>query len=75
MRGNARTALESKCGWLGKALKNLKDEANYIALESPKAADDFPDAIFASVDNLPAIEGGGGGSKIHENGRCQIVRI
>jgi len=31
--------------WLEKALKNLEDEANYIALENPKAADDFSDAI------------------------------
>ncbi len=38
--------------WLEKALKNLEDEANYIALENPKAADDFSDAIFASVDKL-----------------------
>jgi toxin ParE1/3/4 len=38
--------------WLEKALKNLEDEASYIALENPKAADDFSDAIFASVDKL-----------------------
>lgn len=38
--------------WLEKALKNLEDEANYIALENQEAADDFSDAIFASVDNL-----------------------
>lgn len=38
--------------WLEKALKNLEDEANYIALENPKAADDFSVAIFASVDRL-----------------------
>ena len=38
--------------WLEKALKNLEDEANYIALENPKAAGDFSDAIFAGVDNL-----------------------
>ena len=31
--------------WLEKTLKNLEDEANYIALENPKAADDFSDAI------------------------------
>lgn len=36
--------------WLEKALKNLEDEAIYIALENPRAADDFSDAIFASVD-------------------------
>jgi plasmid stabilization system protein ParE len=38
--------------WLHKALINLEDEARYIALENPKAADDFSDAVFASVDNL-----------------------
>jgi len=38
--------------WLEKALKHLEDEANYIAFENPKAADDFSDAIFASVDHL-----------------------
>ena len=38
--------------WLEKALKNLEDEANYIALENPKAADDFSVAMFASVDKL-----------------------
>ena len=38
--------------WLEKALRNLEDEANYIALENPKAADEFSDAIFASVDKL-----------------------
>ncbi|SFH04471.1 type II toxin-antitoxin system RelE/ParE family toxin [Pseudomonas sp. NFACC45] len=42
--------------WLEKALKKpsetLEDEASYIALENPKAADDFSDAIFASVDKL-----------------------
>jgi toxin ParE1/3/4 len=31
--------------WLEKALKSLEDEASYIALENPKAADDFSDAI------------------------------
>ncbi|MBK3442064.1 type II toxin-antitoxin system RelE/ParE family toxin [Pseudomonas lactis] len=30
----------------------MEAEANYIALENPKAADDFPDAIFTSVDRL-----------------------
>jgi len=38
--------------WLERALHNLEDEAAYIALENPKAADDFVDAIFASVDML-----------------------
>ena len=38
--------------WLERALKNLEDEANYIALENPEAADEFSEANFASVDNL-----------------------
>jgi plasmid stabilization system protein ParE len=38
--------------WLERALKNLEDDASYIALENPKAADDFSDAIFASVNKL-----------------------
>ncbi|MDB6049239.1 MAG: plasmid stabilization protein [Pseudomonas sp.] len=38
--------------WLEKALKSLEDEASYIALENPKAADDLSDAIFASIDKL-----------------------
>ena len=38
--------------WLERALKNLEDEASYIALENPKAANDFSDAVFASVEKL-----------------------
>jgi plasmid stabilization system protein ParE len=38
--------------WLEKALKNLEDEAGYIAPENTKAAGDFSDAIFARVDKL-----------------------
>lgn len=56
--------------WLEKALKNLEDKVNYIALENPKATDDFSDAIFASVDNLaksPAM-GREGRVKKHESG-------
>lgn len=34
--------------WLERALKNLEDESNYIALENPKAADDLSAAIFAT---------------------------
>ncbi|AZE65996.1 ParE toxin of type II toxin-antitoxin system, parDE [Pseudomonas synxantha] len=41
--------------WLEKALKNLEDEVNYVALKNPKAADDFSDAIFASVDRLAQL--------------------
>ncbi|MGI4841209.1 MAG: type II toxin-antitoxin system RelE/ParE family toxin [Janthinobacterium lividum] len=44
-------------GRLEKALKNLEDEADYIALENPKAADDFSDAIFASIDSLAQFPG------------------
>jgi plasmid stabilization system protein ParE len=45
---------------LKKRSKNLEDEANYITLENPKAADDFSDAIFAIIDktaqkSLPSI--------------------
>ena len=38
--------------WLRTALKNLDDEAAYIAMESPKAAADFVLAVLASVDHL-----------------------
>jgi plasmid stabilization system protein ParE len=38
--------------WLRTALKNLDDEAAYIAIENPKAAADFVQAILASVDHL-----------------------
>lgn len=54
--------------WLEKALKNLEDEANYIDLENPKAADDFSDAIFASVDKLAQF------SSIGCEGRVKHIR-
>lgn len=38
--------------WLRGALKDLEDEAAYIALESPETADRFSEAVFASVDKL-----------------------
>ena len=38
--------------WLEKALANLEEEANYIALENPQAADEFTAVIFAAVDSL-----------------------
>ncbi|KPB68885.1 Ribbon-helix-helix protein domain-containing protein [Pseudomonas syringae pv. maculicola] len=38
--------------WLAKALKNLEDEANYIALENPKAADDVR-MLFLRADIKP----------------------
>jgi plasmid stabilization system protein ParE len=43
---------EVRVEWLATALKNLEDEAGYIALGNPKAADDFSEAIFASVEKL-----------------------
>jgi plasmid stabilization system protein ParE len=44
--------------WLKTALKNLEDEAAYIALDSPQSASDFIFAIWAAVEQLasfPAI--------------------
>ncbi|WP_445179446.1 type II toxin-antitoxin system RelE/ParE family toxin [Pseudomonas sp. McL0111] len=38
--------------WLRTALKNLDDEAAYIAIENPKAASQFVQAIVDSVDHL-----------------------
>ncbi|WP_095149160.1 type II toxin-antitoxin system RelE/ParE family toxin [Pseudomonas sp. Irchel s3a18] len=38
--------------WLRTALKNIDDEATYLALENPKTATDFVKAIFASVEQL-----------------------
>lgn len=34
--------------WLEKALKNLEDDAGYIALENTKAADDWVDKLTQS---------------------------
>ncbi|MFJ2479993.1 type II toxin-antitoxin system RelE/ParE family toxin [Pseudomonas sp. NPDC087598] len=45
--------------WLRTALKNLDDEAAYIALENPKAASEFVQAIFASVDHLEQFPASG----------------
>lgn len=44
--------------WLRTALKNLDDEAAYLAQDNPQAAVDFVMAVRASVDHLsrfPAI--------------------
>jgi plasmid stabilization system protein ParE len=41
--------------WLRTALKNLDDEAAYIAIENPKAAAEFVQAILASVDHLASF--------------------
>ena len=38
--------------WLRTALKNIDDEAAYIALEPPQAAAEFVNALFASVEHL-----------------------
>lgn len=38
--------------WLKTALKNLDDEATYLALDTPQAAADFVRAIRASVEGL-----------------------
>lgn len=38
--------------WLGRATRKLTDEAAYIALDNPKAADALVDVIYASVDTL-----------------------
>lgn len=38
--------------WLRTALKNLDDEATYIAVENPQAAIEFVKAIRASVEQL-----------------------
>lgn len=38
--------------WLRTALKNLDDEASYIALDNPQAAIDFVKAIKSSVKQL-----------------------
>lgn len=62
--------------WLEKALKNLEDEANYIALENPKAADDFSDATFTSVDRLaqfPSMGREGRVKHTREMGSPQLV--
>jgi len=38
--------------WLKTALKNLDDEAAYIALDNPQAAADFVDAVELAVGQL-----------------------
>ncbi|MFJ2485864.1 type II toxin-antitoxin system RelE/ParE family toxin [Pseudomonas sp. NPDC087639] len=45
--------------WLKTALKNLDDEASYIAIENPKAASEFVQAILASVDHLARFPASG----------------
>lgn len=38
--------------WLRNALRNLDDEASYLALDNPKAAADFVRLIQTSVERL-----------------------
>ncbi|WP_426237181.1 type II toxin-antitoxin system RelE/ParE family toxin [Pseudomonas sp. TWP3-2] len=45
--------------WLKTALRNLDDEAAYIAKENPKAAAEFVQAILASVDHLAQFPAAG----------------
>lgn len=44
--------------WLERGLKNLEDEASYVTVVKPKAADDFSDAISpARTDWLSFLPG------------------
>lgn len=45
--------------WLKTALKNLDDEAAYIALDNPKAATEFVQAIFTNVEHLTRFPSAG----------------
>ncbi|WDR36731.1 type II toxin-antitoxin system RelE/ParE family toxin [Pseudomonas serboccidentalis] len=45
--------------WLRTALKNLDDEAAYIAIENPKAASEFVQAILDCVDHLARFPASG----------------
>ncbi|WP_166222772.1 type II toxin-antitoxin system RelE/ParE family toxin [Pseudomonas atagonensis] len=45
--------------WLKTALKNLDDEAAYIAIENPKAATDFVQAVFSNIDHLARFPASG----------------
>lgn len=45
--------------WLRTALKNLDEEANYIAQFDPKAAREFVTAIRASVEQLSQFPASG----------------
>ena len=48
----------------GKTAQNQKYDAGHVALEYPKAADDFSDAIYASVDKLLEFPGMGRGGRV-----------
>ncbi len=45
--------------WLRTALKNLDDEAAYIAIENPKAASEFVQAILTCADHLARFPASG----------------
>lgn len=45
--------------WLRTALKNLDDEAAYIAQDNPKAAADFVNAILISVEHIAQFPASG----------------
>ncbi|MFJ2357529.1 type II toxin-antitoxin system RelE/ParE family toxin [Pseudomonas fluorescens] len=45
--------------WLRTALKNLDDEAAYIAIENPQAASEFVQAILDCVDHLTRFPASG----------------
>ncbi|MFJ3006204.1 type II toxin-antitoxin system RelE/ParE family toxin [Pseudomonas fluorescens] len=45
--------------WLRTALKNLDDEAAYIAIENPQAASEFVQAILDCVDQLARFPASG----------------
>ena len=62
--------------WLEKALKNLEDEANYIALENPKAADDFPTLFSpASTTGSVSIHGPRISGSDHNTRRSEHLEI
>ncbi|WP_096373266.1 type II toxin-antitoxin system RelE/ParE family toxin [Pseudomonas chlororaphis] len=45
--------------WLRTALKNLDDEATYIAQDSPQAAAEFVKAILSSIQHLSRFPASG----------------
>lgn len=59
--------------WLKTALKNLDEEAAYIALDNPAAAAAFVKAIQSSVTQLASFPpwAGKDGLPEPENGLCQ----
>ncbi|WP_082060738.1 type II toxin-antitoxin system RelE/ParE family toxin [Pseudomonas abietaniphila] len=45
--------------WLRTALKNLDDEASYLAQDNPQAATDFVSAVRESVEHLSRFPAAG----------------